>query len=68
MSDDEIESLQQMLEPEGTGVHESAPGGSRGVVIALVIAILLASAIGVGLFVFKDQIFGGNDTTQQIDP
>jgi len=55
---DEIESLQQMLEPDKTGVHKRAPESSRGVIIALVIAIILASAIGVGLLVFKDKIFG----------
>jgi serine/threonine protein kinase len=61
--EDEIESLQQMLEPDRTGVHRQAPGGSKAVVIALVVALLLAGAIGAGLFVFKDRIFG--DAEQQ---
>lgn len=61
---DDLESLQQMLEPEGTGVHDkAAPAGSRGVLVALIIAILLAGAVGAGVFVFRDQIFG-NGTAQ----
>ncbi len=59
--DDEIESLQQMLEPDKTGVHKKAPESSKGVVIALIIAIILATAIGVSLLVFKDKIFSDND-------
>jgi len=59
--DEEIESLQQMLEPDRTGVHGQAPGGSKAVVIALVVALLLAGAIGLGLFLFKERIFGGGE-------
>jgi len=60
----EIDSLQQMLEPEGTGVHERAPG-SRGVMVALIIAVLLAGAVGAGFFMFKDRIFGNHDAHSQ---
>jgi eukaryotic-like serine/threonine-protein kinase len=56
----EIESLQQMLEPDRTGLHKK-PGGGRGILIALLIAVLLAGAVGAGLFVFKDRIFGQGD-------
>ena len=58
----ELDSLQQMLEPDRTGLHKR--GGSRGVVIALVIAVLLAVSIGVGVFAFKDQLFG-SDSAQR---
>jgi eukaryotic-like serine/threonine-protein kinase len=60
----EIESLQQMLEPDRTGLHKKPPGGNKGVVVALIIAIVLAGAIGTGLFVFKDRIFGGEQPQQ----
>lgn len=53
----EIESLQQMLEPDRTGVHRMA-GGSKGLVIALVVLVLLAAGLGTCLLIFKDQIFG----------
>jgi eukaryotic-like serine/threonine-protein kinase len=56
--DDEIESLQQMLEPDRTDLHKKAASSGRGVIIALVIAIILAGAIGAGVFMFKDQLFG----------
>jgi serine/threonine-protein kinase len=55
-ADNEVESLQQILEPDRTGVH-SVRAGSRAVIIALVVAVLLAAAIGVGLVIFKDRIF-----------
>ncbi|RMH45128.1 MAG: serine/threonine protein kinase [Deltaproteobacteria bacterium] len=55
-ADNEIESLQQMLEPDRTGVHHF-DGPGRGVWIALVIAVLLAGGIGAALFLFKDRIF-----------
>ena len=59
---DEIESLQQMLEPDRTGMYQNpTPGRSKGVVVAAIIALLLAGGIGVGVFLFKDRIFGGND-------
>jgi serine/threonine-protein kinase len=55
--DNEIESLQQMLEPDRTGVHSLGEGGSKGVMIALIIALILAGGIGTALFLFKDKIF-----------
>lgn len=56
-----------MLEPDRTGVHKIG-GGSRGVIIALVVAVLLAGAIGTGLVLFKDRLFGGGDTQTQSAP
>jgi serine/threonine-protein kinase len=64
----EIESLQQMLEPDRTGLHAMGKAGSRGVVIALVIALLLAGAIGTSLFVFKDRLFGEPATATPAAP
>jgi serine/threonine protein kinase len=55
-SREELDSLQQMLEPDRTGLHAKA--SSRGVMIALVIALLLALGVGIGVFAFKDKIFG----------
>ena len=62
-AENEIESLQQMLEPDRTGVHKTKPPGSKSVLIALVIALLLACAIGASLFIFKDAIFGTDDSS-----
>jgi len=56
-ADNEIESLQQMLEPDRTGVHKVGAGGNKGVIIALIIALILAGGIGAALFIFKDKIF-----------
>jgi len=65
-SADDLESLQQILEPDRTGVHRQPAGSSsRGVMIALVIAILLAGAVGAGIFVFKDRIFGSDSTAAE---
>jgi hypothetical protein len=50
------DSLQQMLEPDRTGVHEVRE--SKLVMIAVVILVLLAAAVGTGLVLFKDRIFG----------
>lgn len=61
----EIESLQQILEPDRTGVHKR-PGGGRGILLALIIAVLLAGAVGAGLFVFKDKIFGRSDAGSEL--
>lgn len=55
MPEEEIESLQQMLEPDRTGIHDTRT--SRAITIALVILVLLAAAVGTGLFLYKDQIF-----------
>ncbi len=57
----DLDSLQQMLEPDRTGVHKNPLAeGNKSVLIALVIAVLLAGAVGVGVFLFKDRIFGGD--------
>ena len=66
--DDDIESLQQILEPDRTGVHRNAPDGSRSIVIALVIAVVLAGAIGAGIFVYKDRIFASDSKSQPSEP
>ena len=54
-TEEEIESLQQMLEPDRTGVHDTRD--SR-VVIAIVVALLLLGAVATGLFLYKDALFG----------
>jgi hypothetical protein len=53
--EEEIESLQQMLEPDRTGVHDTRD--SR-VLIALVVVLVLLGALGAGVFLYKDQLFG----------
>ena len=53
----EVESLQQMLEPDRTGVHQH-PGGSSSVKIAVFILVVLAAGLGASLFLFKDKLFG----------
>jgi eukaryotic-like serine/threonine-protein kinase len=61
----EGDSLQQMLEPDRTGVHGRPEGeSSRSVMIALIVVLLLAGAVGAGLFVFKDKIFGSSDAAE----
>jgi hypothetical protein len=45
-----------MLEPDRTDVHERT-GGSKAMLIAVVVALLLVGAIGAGLFLFKDRLF-----------
>jgi serine/threonine-protein kinase len=62
--DDDIESLQQMLEPDRTGVHKNPGGGGKGVMIALIIAIILAGAVAAGVFMFKDRLFGSDDAAE----
>lgn len=57
VADDELESLQQILEPDRTGVHDQTRS-SKALLITIVIALLLAGSIGASLFVFKDRIFG----------
>ena len=53
----EIESLQQMLEPDRTGVHQTSSTSSS-VKIALFILVVLAAGLGASLFLFKDKLFG----------
>ena len=56
-ADSEVESLQQMLEPDRTGVHQT--GTSRGTLITLIVVLLLLMAgLGTSLFLFRDKIFG----------
>lgn len=66
---DDVDSLQQMLEPDRTGVHGHAgEGRSRSVMIALIVAVVLASVIGAGMFVFKDRIFGKDNGADKSTP
>lgn len=62
-----LSSLQEMLEPDRTEEPERA-GGARGMMVAIILAVVLAAAVGAGLVLFKDQIFGGasaaSDTAQ----
>jgi len=53
-----MDSLQQMLEPDRTGVHEMKKG-SNAVLIAVALIVLLLAALGAGVFMFKDRLFGG---------
>jgi serine/threonine protein kinase len=53
--DEEIESLQQMLEPDRTGVHDTR---DTRLVIAVLILVFLVAVLGTGLILYKDQIFG----------
>ena len=53
--EEEIESLQQMLEPDRTGVHDTR---DPRVTIAIVVVLLLLGALGAGVFLYKDQLFG----------
>ena len=53
--EDEIESLQQMLEPDRTGVHDTR--NSR-MLIAIVVLVILVAALGTTLVLYKDQLFG----------
>ena len=55
----EVEPLQQMLEPDRTGVHERE--SNRGVMIAVVVLLVLLALVGGTLAVFKDRIFGADD-------
>lgn len=48
-------SLQQMLEPDRTGIHNIA--GSNSLKIAIAVLLLLAAGLGVAVFLFKDQLF-----------
>ncbi len=52
----EIESLQQMLEPDRTGVHKNASSGS--IKIAVFVLVLLVAGLGASVFLFKDKLFG----------
>ena len=51
-----------------SGAKVLVTGGSNGIVIALVIAVLLAGAIGAGVFVYKDRIFGSDAESQPSQP
>ncbi len=56
----EVDSLQQILEPDRTGVNQKVEKGGRGTAIAVVVAIVLAVLVGGGLILFRDQIFGSS--------
>lgn len=53
----QLESLQQMLEPDRTGVHQTG-GNSKAIIIAIFVLIILAAGLGAALYVFQDKIFG----------
>jgi serine/threonine-protein kinase len=53
----QLESLQQMLEPDRTGVH-STGGKSKAVAIAIFVLVVLAAGLGTAVFLFQDKIFG----------
>jgi serine/threonine protein kinase len=59
---DNLSSLQEMLEPDRTEEQERE-GGSRSMMVAIIIALVLAAAVGAGLVLFKDQIFGDGGAT-----
>lgn len=60
----EVESLQQMLEPDRTGVH--AQPANKSVWIAIAVLIVLLALIGGTLILFKDRLFG-QDTLRPVD-
>jgi serine/threonine-protein kinase len=64
----DVESLQQILEPDRTGVNQRIEPKNRAVTIAVVIALLLAGAVGGALFAFKDRLFGGGQAPTQPAP
>jgi eukaryotic-like serine/threonine-protein kinase len=53
--DEEIESLQQMLEPDRTGVHDTR---DTRLVVAVLVLVFLVAVLGTGLILYRDQIFG----------
>jgi serine/threonine-protein kinase len=53
-----LSPLQEMLEPDRTEERERE-GRARGMMVAIILALVLAAAVGAGLVLFKDQIFGG---------
>jgi len=60
-----MDSLQQMLEPDRTGVHEMKKG-SNAVLIAVALIVLLLAALGAGVFMFKDRLFGGGGASLEL--
>jgi serine/threonine protein kinase len=52
--EEEIESLQQMLEPDRTGVHDTRESKR---VVAIVVVVLLVAGLGTGILLLKDQLF-----------
>lgn len=57
--DDEMSSLQEMLEPDRHEEPEREDEGtSKSAMVAVIIALVLVLAVGAGLFLFKDKIFG----------
>ena len=53
--EEEIESLQQMLEPDRTGVHDTR---DTRLVVAVLILVFLVAVLSTGLILYRDQIFG----------
>lgn len=57
--EDEMSSLQEMLEPDRHEEPEREDEGtSKSAMVAVIIALVLVLAVGAGLFLFKDKIFG----------
>jgi eukaryotic-like serine/threonine-protein kinase len=57
--EDELSSLQEMLEPDRHEEPEREDEGtSKSAMVAVIIALVLVLAVGAGLFLFKDKIFG----------
>jgi eukaryotic-like serine/threonine-protein kinase len=57
--EDELSSLQEMLEPDRNEEPEREDEGtSKSAMVAVIIALVLVLAVGAGLFLFKDKIFG----------
>jgi eukaryotic-like serine/threonine-protein kinase len=55
----EIDSLQQILEPDRTGNERRPEPAGRGPTMAIAIAVILVILVGGVLFLFKDRLFGG---------
>ena len=55
--EEEIDSLQQILEPDRTGVKDK-PTPNRGVMVMAVVAVVLLMVVGGVLYFFKDRLFG----------
>ncbi len=53
----QLESLQQILEPDRTGVHKTG-GSSKAVIAAVFVLVILVAGLGTAVFLFKDKLFG----------
>ena len=55
--EEEIDSLQQILEPDRTGVKERPGQSNKAVMVMAIIAVVLLMVVGGVLFFFKDRLF-----------